>query len=400
MKVTKWKVFSLAGAFALGCAVTTNAAQIKVSDDTWANFGLNLKVWYKNLDERGKSDWKKNVFDVDNARIYFTGQVNKLVQFYADIDSNSATSGGITTLHEAGVNFSPTQEVQILVGKIRKSFTRADLTDDYAQLIPSGVFYDPQNNNGGNVNILTYNGVPTGGAMVHGDLFNNIVTYRVGIYNTSNEVSTRSKMFKGVEWNARVEFQPLMLGFKPESAGTITSKLADSYLGQKDILTVGVGYTKGYTLKRWNKDEHNDGWTIDATIEKKYSCYIPNFQVGYVKINNSHINPITEKAEDSKAWYIQTQILYDKIIGIGKPALALRYDSTTNNNAVDVNGFSKDAKLNRLGIAFNYYVKGQDARIALGYDYTKYKNGSKDILKSSNLDDSISDWYLYLQTKF
>ncbi|MFN3505748.1 MAG: hypothetical protein ACK4Y7_06060 [Caldimicrobium sp.] len=40
MKVGRWKVLAIAGVLTLGYVATTEAAQIKVSDETWANFGL------------------------------------------------------------------------------------------------------------------------------------------------------------------------------------------------------------------------------------------------------------------------------------------------------------------------------------------------------------------------
>ncbi len=52
MKVARWKVLGLAGVLALGYVATAEAAQIKVSDETWADFGLNMKIWYNNYDKR------------------------------------------------------------------------------------------------------------------------------------------------------------------------------------------------------------------------------------------------------------------------------------------------------------------------------------------------------------
>lgn len=242
MKVARWKVLGLAGVLALGYVVEANAAQIKVSDETWANFGLNMKIWYYNLDDRGdgssvaKADWRQNKFDVGNAKIYFAGQVNKLVQFYGEFDQEKSNSTS-TAIGEAGVNFAFAKEFQVLAGKIRKSFTRSDIASGYAMLIPTPYFYNPQGNSGV-INLFTYDGNTDGGAMVHGDLAGGMITYRIGVYNNDK----RPEQFKGFEWNARVEFQPLMLGFKPESAATITGKTGDTYLGAKDILTIGLGY--------------------------------------------------------------------------------------------------------------------------------------------------------------
>lgn len=100
-------------------------------------------------------------------------------------------------------------------------------------------------------------------------------------------------------------------------------------------------------------------------------------QIGYVDLSDTH--RVGVKSKDSSAWYAQGQLLYDQMVGFGKPAIAVRYDSTTNDDKFT----TKDAKLNRWGVAFNYYIKGQNARVSLGFDNVKYKDGLQGCSKSS-----------------
>jgi hypothetical protein len=232
-------------------------------------------------------------------------------------------------------------------------------------------------------------------------------------------------------WNARVEFQPLMLGFKPESAATPYAKVKDTYLGKKDVLTIGLGYfsakeRKSYWNEKWNdnwkdlkdwiekrnitipsysdklkrKDRDVDGWTVDFMFEKKFGDIVPNLQAGYVSLSDTHLNPITYKSEDSDGWYVQGQLLYDQVVGFGKPAIAVRFNTSTHENAYNINNRAKDAKLDRWGVALNYYIKEQDAKVVLGFDYLKYRDGAKDYLKNIRFEDSLTDWYLLMQVKF
>jgi len=389
MKVGRWKVLGLAGALALGYVVSGEAAQIKVDDKTWANFGLNMKIWYKNKDKtKSTDDWRKNEFSVGNAKIYFTGQVAPLFQFYGEFDQEKAKDQK-DVVGEAGINLAFAKEFQVLAGKIRKSFTRANISSGYALLIPTGYFFNPQGASGKVTDIFTYDGNADVGLMVHGDLGGGVFTYRAGLFN----VDERVKQYKDFEFNARVEFQPLMLGFKPESAATITAKVADTYLGKKDVFTIGLGFmSKKKNIE--GVDKTVDGWTVDALFEKKFGNVVPNLQVGYVGIKDTH--KVGSTYEDSKAWYVQGQLLYDQVVGLGKPALAVRFDSTENDKKVK----GKDAKLDRIGVAFNYYIKGQAARISLGFDNAKYKDGSKAELEENGKRRSITDWYLYLQSQF
>jgi hypothetical protein len=93
MKVARWKVVGLAGALALGYVADAFSAQIKVDDKTWANFGLNMKIWYHNLDKRSNDTaaggWTQNRFSVGQTKIYFTGQVTPVFQFYSELDTRS-----------------------------------------------------------------------------------------------------------------------------------------------------------------------------------------------------------------------------------------------------------------------------------------------------------------------
>jgi hypothetical protein len=436
MKVARWKVVGLAGALALGYVASVDAAQIKVDDKTWANFGLNMKIWYYNKDKKSNSTssdgWTQNVFDVGQTKVYFTGQVTPLFQFYAELDTNGAS--GTTTNGEAGINLAFAKEFQVLAGKIRKPFTRAQLSSGYAYLTPQGYWLDPQSSLGAIRGAL---GSTDQGLMIHGDLAGGMFRYRVGVYNENRE--TGNKFWNGAgssgwgasgsygkvndkknfEWNARIEFTPTMLGFKPESAATITAKIGDTYLGGRDVFTIGLGYhTETHTPKFSTTvgDLKRKGWTVDAMFEKKYGTVVPNLQIGYISLDNTHYynryqligstwtNPVVKKG-DADIWYVTGQLLFDQVAWLGKPAIAFRYEKITGDGQW-TNGaiLKKDLTTETFGLAFNYYIKGQAARISLGFDQTKYKDALKNFLKqgstSTKKEDSITDWYLYLQSQF
>jgi hypothetical protein len=432
MKVARWKVVGLAGALALGYVASADAAQIKVDENTWANFGLNMKIWYYHLDKRSNADWTKNVFNIGQGKIYFTGQVNPAFQFYAEFDANGA--GATTNLNEAGINLAFAKEFQVLAGLIRKPFTRAQLSSGYAYLTPQGYWLDPQRVLVPIKGVLAgVGGEKDGGLMVHGDLAGGMFRYRVGVYNENRATGgkmwdngwggvaqtpgTKANDLKNFEWNARFEFTPTMLGFKPESAATITAKIGDTYLGSKDVFTIGLGYhTETHTPKsRIGATDVGDlkrkGWTVDALFEKKYGNVVPNLQIGYISLDNTHfyrdINANAFKKGDADIWYVTGQLLFDQVAWLGKPAIAFRYEKITGDgqwSRAAGQPIYKDLTAETFGLAFNYYIKGQAARISLGFDQTKYKDALKHFLKQGNpaikSEDSITDWYLYLQSQF
>jgi len=431
MKVARWKVLGVAGALVLGYAVSSQAAQIKVDEDTFADFGYNMKIMYQHFDERAKSnDYTKKVFDVKDSRFYISGQVSKMVQFYGEWNAAGAydekfvkeKAGGYAkdnkvVFSEGGVNFVFMPELQVRAGKVRVPFTRNQMTSSYSLIIPTDAWYDKGGDDakgifeavkgkGNKYNIsnkpLDLIGKVDGGLYVHGDIANGMFRYNVGVFN---ENQRGGKPFKNYQWVARVEFTPTMLGFAPESTSSPAGKVSDTYLGKKDVLTIGLGY---YKEKLYDKGNYSssassleaDGWTADLFFEKKFGCWVPNLQVGYIKLNDSHFHNETTsdiKKGDTTIWYAQGQLLYDAVVGFGKPALAIRYEN------VEADGSSSDKKdftFDRWGVALNYYLKGQAAKVSLGFDKVSYDDAAKAYLKEKELEDSITDWYLYIQTMF
>jgi hypothetical protein len=385
------------------------------------------------LDERSNSTahggWKQNWFTVGNSRIFFAGQVNTFVQFYSEIDAmgpSPFTAGGqMVILREGGVKLAFSDEIQVLGGLIRKPFTRAQLTDGYALIIPYGYWVDPQ----GLLIQVRQSLVSTeGGVVVQGrsDLAEGLFRYRVGVFNEDRSNFTkfwdgmgwRSVAFidrlndkKGFEWNVRVEFTPAMLGFKPEPAGGIGSKLADTYFGGRDVLTIGFGYhaethTPRARIGMQVMDElKRRGWTVDAMFEKRFKDFVPNFQAGYIRLDDTHYYRDFESGGvmkgGSKVWYLTGQVFYDRVIGLGKPAVAFRYERmVADGQVIDGSVVKKDLTAETLGLALNYYIKGQAARLSFGTVQTKYKDAAGHSLSLRGGRDKITDYYLYFQVQF
>ncbi|MFN3407133.1 MAG: hypothetical protein ACK40E_05315, partial [Caldimicrobium sp.] len=146
MKVGRWKVLALAGVLSLGYVATTEAAQIKVSDETWANFGVYMKIWYKNLAKRSNSTssggWSQNEFSVGPVLLDVVGQITKQFQFYTS--TRFMPDANKTNTIEAGVNLPFAKEFQVLAGLVRKPFTRYSIVSGFAQVVPTDYFLDPQ----------------------------------------------------------------------------------------------------------------------------------------------------------------------------------------------------------------------------------------------------------------
>ena len=127
-----------------GTALTANAALLKVSDQTFANFGLKLQIYGQGLEDAARYTVNnrtnyKNAFDftIQNARAYFSGQLNPIVQFGANLDftvtgantSHEATSN--TKVRDAFINFHFMDTFNVMAGYYRLPFSRTTLVDRY-----------------------------------------------------------------------------------------------------------------------------------------------------------------------------------------------------------------------------------------------------------------------------
>ena len=134
-------------------------------------------------------------------------------------------------------------------------------------------------------------------------------------------------------------------------------------------------------------------------FEKRYGTVIPNVQFGYVYLDDSHVylSGNTWKLGDTYMWYIQGQLLSDTVVGIGKPAISARYEykevDGTYNSQRDLSAYT-------YSVALNYYIKGKAAQVSAGLDYTRYDDAAEAILDQNDFDESITDLYLFVQTKF
>ncbi|RLA76212.1 MAG: hypothetical protein DRG33_08100 [Deltaproteobacteria bacterium] len=440
MKVSKWKVLGIAGALVLSYAVTTDAAQLKVDEDTFADFGFWTKVMYNNLDSRiesGDNDYNRNVIDVIDARFTIEGQINKVIQFYGEAVSTGSYDedyyGYLGVSHrdshfrfsEGGVNLVAAPELQLRIGKIRIPFTRMQLGDEYARINPIEPLYDPQGiitgilgdtgivykaYDNSALNGLTGTYVPNllrfvdGGAVLHGDIGEGMLRYNIGVFNQA----TDDEPFNSISWAVRVEFTPTMAGFNPETTSTPKGWLKDSYLGKKgDILTIGVGYfsqdvdpdLEGTTYSELDVD----GYTVDLFLEKKFQPAILNLEGAYIKLNDSHYEPrltgnsfsINDNNKgDTYLWYVQGQLLYDGVMGIGKPAIFAKYEYA------ELDATGGDLEYSAWGAGINYYIEGNAARLSAGFTNVSYDDVAEDYLDVNNLEDNITDFYVQAQIMF
>ncbi len=399
----------LAVAALMGAAILpAEAAVLRVDENTFANFGLKLQIWAQNLGKSANLDGgacpsglpyncrSYTDFSIANARIYFSGQVNKIVQFGANLDS-AVYSGGQgrgthqgtsnSRVNDAFINLKLMDEFQVMAGLYRVPFSRASLTDSYTYIIPTGYGYSVRGNRftpftiGSNID----NGYRDAGLTFWGNIMDGLIKYQIGVFDGRWDHASGALGVKdNLAFAGRIQFTPTMLGYKAEKGFT----LADTYLGKQNVLSIGLGYNS----QKWDNGAGTSGtakaWTVDAMWEQKFGDIVPNLQLGYQ--DRKDVGAVGAK---DRAYYVQGQLLYDQVVGLGKPALGIRYEKQDDRTA-------RNLDTNRVGVFLNYYIKGQDAKIQLGADFVNLKN-KRDFNGNGTIDEkNYTDWTLALQTQF
>jgi len=224
-----------------------------------------------------------------------------------------------------------------------------------------------------------------------------------------------------LKYGFRIEFTPTMLGYK----GTPGYVDEDTFLGKQNTLTFGFAYQQqkiecgtnatngqsfcppafgGYT---GSTSTTAKAYTFDVLWEQKFGDFVPNFQaawldqkdLGYAQAGKS--GPVAQP--EAEGYYLQTQLLYDRYVGIGKPALVLRYEDDENKNYyANPNGSGfVDAKVSMTDIFFNYYIDGENANISLGAQIVNPNGALKTATANGNNQlKNFTDWTLALRTVF
>lgn len=385
---------------------TAQAASIKLDENTFSTLDLTLRITAQRLG-KARSDVKDYTdFSIRRATINMAGQVNKYVkfEFEGDFSPNTTNRGShqssSASLNDGVITLDLADEFKLRAGKYRIPFARGNLTSSRNYIIPTGIRWGAGDGTNGykapNWNPFTpatLAGDRDVGISFWGNIADGMFQYRLGVFDgkfdhTNTDLGAKDNVAYGI----RLEFNPVMLGYKADKGWG----KADSYLGRQNVLNLGVAYWS----QKWDDGKGSSGtakaWTVDAMWEQKFGDVVPNLQLGYIGQTSLPSNlGIANKKPKTNAYYVMGQILYDQMVGIGKPALAARYEYSEYKEFKDLTG---KGKVSRTSVFLNYYIKGWNAQMSLGVDFVT-PNG---VLKSYNQNSgkNFTDYTIALQTIF
>jgi len=420
----------LAMAALMGVAtLPAHAWRVNIDKDTFADIGFSTQIWGRSEGKRtdAATDHNATNFYVNLANITASGHVNKLVYFSINAESNAFRGNFIVRDAFIGMKFA--EEFRVQAGAMRIPFSRIALTSSYNYLIPTqahggtvtvggirrpdnvyrGLFINPTDALG-----VLNDGSRDAGIVVWGNVADGMLKYYLGVsdgrFDRRGEFFGANNTKDSLAYTIRLQFTPTMLGFKPETGYT----LADTYLGRQNVHNIGIGYrvVKAETTGRpFNYSRDAKMFTVDMIYEQKFGDLVPNLQVGYINAKDVPFGYVANNVLYGKATqiYAQGQLLYDQMVGFGKPALAIRWEQNKNKDlsAFDTTSagtttFIDQPKNTRVGVFVHYYIKGQAAKVSFGVDSVNRNTDSK--LNDPNTvganGKSFTDFTLHLQTQF
>jgi len=432
-----------------------NAIVLKANDNEFANVGLELQIWAQNDGKVTDNDHTSNNFSVNNARVYFSGEINPIVQFGADLDFADHDYSGLpadgtarahdgtsyTRVSDAFINFKFMPEFQLMAGLFRDPVSRLSNTDEYTYVVPTGFGYGfdevwnnitgDKNGIAGGSNGTNYaydnllnpftpitlgddvqNANRDAGIALWGNVADTMLKYYLFAANGAYDYQAKLNNESNLKYGIRVEFTPTMLGYK-NSSGFVDQ---DTFLGALNNLTIGLGYeqqkldcygTVGKVASALCGSNTSSltpkYYDVDANWEQKFGTFVPQVQLGWAEKKDL----MSKKYGNVKStgYYVQLAALYDQVVGIGKPGIAFRWENSKVENFLENTSdptSSVNGKINRYSIFVNYYIAGEAAKLSFGADIVDPNSNLKNYYynKTKNNLKDFTDWTLALQTEF
>ena len=431
----------LAMAALMGVAtLPAHAWRVNIDQETYADIGFSTQIQGRSEGARTtgantSTDHNATNFSVNLANITASGQVNKLVYFGINAESNAFRNAFITRDAFIGMKFA--DEFRVQAGAMRVPFSRIVLTSSYNFLIPTQALGDVTR--GLPINPTDARGVRGDGSrdtgiVVWGNVADGMLKYYFGVSDGRYDrggaffnIGGNNRTKDSLAYTIRLQFTPTMLGFKPETGYS----LSDTYLGRQNVHNIGIGYrVVGAETTGRNNNYSRDAkmWTVDMIYEQKFGDLVPNLQVGYINAKDVAYEVVGNNVRYGKATqiYAQGQLLYDQMVGFGKPALAIRLEQNKNKDLLQLDTNTAGAaptpvnnvfgnpigepKNTRVGVFVHYYIKGQAAKVSFGVDSVSRNTNSRKADPNASSPPppgtpvregrSFTDFTLHLQTQF
>lgn len=355
MKVLRRRTAAVVSAITalLGCTGALAGATIKIDDNASVSIGGGIRVSLSSVENGSPNGNKRgNDFNLENARLYIGGRVNKTLGATFNTELHRDASGnedGIRVM-DAYVQYEPSPEFNVWAGRMLPPSDRANL---------DGPFYlaawdYPMASQYPNLAVGRDNGVTVWGKPMNGKL-----TYAVGAFQGHNRCGTCSNGDGNPLFAGRVAFA--LLDAEPAPAYYTGS----TYYGAKDILTVGLAFmqqTDGVGTSSTVKDDYQ-GYSLDVLFEKNLgpgvitlegAVYKYDFNVADAAPAAGNIGGLVA----GDAVLVGAAWLVPQAVGPGKLQPFVRFQKSDPDGGTSVKAYD---------VGLNYIIAGHNARLAAVY---------------------------------
>jgi hypothetical protein len=402
------------------------------------DLSAQIRAFYLNRDKDEMHDYRNNYFEVYKFRLAAKGEVSKLIQFYGMVDANENEDYQVK-LWEGDVQFTFLPELVIKIGQTRTPFSRHNFVARHQSPVMSsnGDYFLPSQFKEALSAVNPYVGGYRSSdpfkrtnfeTVIAGSINDGMLKYYAALAN--GDRSESKKVWKssggwssatlasgksvndkkGLEYDARIEFTPTMLGFKSEETVSDPSlRVRQTYLGKMDTMTFGIGYHHEKHLNGADESIYDssslsrDAWAADFSFEKKFGNYITGLELGYMYFDDTHFYESTDGYKKGDAWtsYVDAHLIYGKKIWKGFPGIGVRYeyvnvDGEYTNSEGDI---KKDLIYQRYGACLSYWFSDV-TRIGIGADYVEAYDALKAYIRDKGWEDSTIVGYLGVYTQF
>jgi hypothetical protein len=242
----------------------------------------------------------------------------------------------------------------------------------------------------------------------------NYATYYVGVYDSFGDhnaaEATAGNGKDNLGYIVRLQLNVMsILGatgiISPEAAKLYSNEgqyyyVKETYLGQKNVATLGLSYARTKLDLKLNNGQSLSytfkSWGIDYNTEFAYGVWVPKISVAYVQTDGDNL-PLTDGTNDFtldkvKTLQYKVGVLYNKVVGLGKPGIYLKYEKVK----VQTNGLG-DINPTIWTVAIPYYLAGQDAKVVLQWNHYDY---DKSAVSPRGNSSTANDYTLAFQFQF
>ena len=357
-------------ALAVGYVAETQAgATFKIDDTKWVSVGAGLRTSFRAQESAAGADGSKwnNDFNLDNIRLYLSGQIHKYLKVEFNTDCQTCGNGGEVRVLDAIGKFEVTPYANLWVGRMLVPAERREMNGPFYSanynIFSAGTPFEPADYN----NVIKNGGVSAGsygrddGATFWGSTLGGRLQYAAGFFRG---LRGGANINDNILYAQRVAYNFWEVEKNP---GYYTS---GTYYGKGgDILTLAVSnqYQEGGAGTEIDPGNFR-GTTGDVLMEKVLpSGGVVTFNGEYKNYGISNGYSLASRNAgggfdmfEGNAYDVSGMYLFPQKIAIGQVQPFLRYVNVAPST-------SSTREVYEAGV--NYIIDGHNAKVFASYQY-------------------------------